>query len=383
MANPDFDIAILGTGPVGCALALGLAQHSKNPERIALIGTAPNKPKAGQVFDPRALAMNYGSRQFLQQLGAWPDQVADILNVHVSQAQHLGQTIITNNELKVPQLGSVVTYDNLLGSLFTSLTASGISHIAEKAATPKAAKVININTPSKTITTRLVIISHGAKPAGIHRSYNQQAVLGTIKASQPQPGYAYERFTEHGPLALLPHPDGKDLYSLVWCLPPDLAASKMRASTDSFELSLQQAFGTKLGQLSLHGQRFTFALDLYAGPNIRGQGLLAIGNAAQTMHPVAGQGLNLGLRDAAQLIYALTPWLAKPEQELQPILQQYAKHRRFDRYLTMSITDTLPRVLSTKNSLVKHLGGLGLLAIDNLPLLRRGFARHLLQGQRI
>lgn len=383
MATTNFDIAILGTGPVGCALALSLAIAHKQPEKIALIGLPPRQTAKGETFDPRALAMNYGSRQFISQIKAWPNESADILNVQVSQAGHLGQTIIKHTELGVAQLGSVVTYDNLLSSLYKALQESGISLIQEKFDTPKPTNTIQIKTSNSNITSRLAVISHGNQPHGIHREYNQHALLATIQASQAMPGYAFERFTQTGPLALLPHPQANDLYSLVWCLPPDQTHRLKQASNSHFEQSLNHAFGKRLGQLKLYGERFSFPLNLYAGTQIHGQNLIAIGNAAQTMHPVAGQGLNLGLRDVAQLSHVLRPWLARPDHNIQELLLKYSKQRRIDRGLTMAITDTLPRIFATNNSLQKHACGLGLLAMDIIAPLRNNFARHLLQGQRL
>lgn len=383
MANTDFDIVILGTGPVGCALALSLAQNNKQAQRICLIGLPPQQPKKDQIFDPRALAMNYGSRQFLTSLNVWPAQSADMFTVHVSQADYLGKTLITHKELNVDRLGSVVTYDSLLANMYALLKQSGVYLIPEIVAKPKPANVIQIKTQNGTISSQLAVISHGNKPLGIHRTYNQHAVLATIKVSQAKPGYAFERFTSTGPLALLPHPQGQDLYSLVWCLPPDLADKQIHNSSEIFEQSLQQAFGDRLGNLKLTGQRFTFPLDLYAGAYIQGQHMIAIGNAAQTMHPVAGQGLNLGLRDVAQLSHTLKPWLAKPNSSVQDLLSKFTRQRKFDRGITMSITDTLPRIFASNNQIQKHACGLGLLAMDLISPIRHSFARHLLQGQRL
>lgn len=383
MANTDFDVAILGTGPVGCAMALSLARGTRQPQRIALIGPSPKHAAAGQIFDPRAIAMNYGSRQFLRQMNAWPQDFADIKQVHVSQAGHLGRTLIDHNELNVAQLGSVVTYDNLLSSLYGALDQYGIYHIKEKIEPPKPGNNINLKTSQGNFKAGLAIISDGAKPHGMHRQYNQQAVLATIQASNAIAGYAFERFTQNGPLALLPHPQAADYYSLVWCLPPDLAEPVKALPVTEFEQQLQTAFGNRLGQLKLIGDIFSFPLDLYAGPSIRGNKLIAVGNAAQTMHPVAGQGLNLGLRDVAQLSHALLPWLNNTSSCVQSILNKYAQQRRCDRYLTMSITDTLPRIFATDNATQRHLCGLGLLGMDLIKPLRTTFARHLLQGQRL
>lgn len=383
MSAPTHDLVILGSGPVGCVLALALARSAPHPERIALVGPAPTARPTGQSIDPRALALNHGSRQLLQQLGAWPRQAADILTVHVSQSGHLGRTLIDQAELAVPRLGSVVAYDDLLEALHAAVARSGVHHVPERPPRPQSGQPVTLGLTSGPVTSRLVLISDGARPRGLHREYDQQAVLATIRVASPIPGRAFERFTRTGPLALLPHPAGHDLYSLVWCVRPAQAATLSSLPETAFNAALQTAFGQRLGQLQRVGAASTFPLSLHAGPSLQGPGIVAVGNAAQTLHPVAGQGLNLGLRDAAQLTHVLQPWLASPGQPVQALLEHYARQRRLDRGLTMGITDTLPRIFATDNPLLRHACGIGLAALDLLPMLRKPLARHLLQGQRL
>ncbi|WP_323011665.1 FAD-dependent monooxygenase [Castellaniella sp.] len=383
MPAPTYDIAILGSGPVGCVLALSLARHAPDPRRIALMGPAPATRQPGQSIDPRALALNHGSQHILQHLGAWPALAADILTVHVSQVGHLGRTLIDQAELAAPRLGSVVAYDDLLDTLQAAVQTSGITRILEHPPRPLAGRPVTLALAEGQAHSRLALISDGARPKGLQRQYQQSAVLATIRASRPAVGRAFERFTRTGPLALLPHPAGPDLYSLVWCIHPQ-QAQKLAALPDAaFDQALQQAFGQRLGSLQRLGPANTFPLSLHVGPSLQGQGIVAVGNAAQTMHPVAGQGLNLGLRDAMQLAHTLQPWLTAPEQDAQPLLAQFARARRLDRGLTISITDTLPRLFATENPLIRHACGLGLLALDLIPALRKPLARHLLQGQRL
>lgn len=383
MSDPTYDIMILGSGPVGCVLALDLARSAPRPDRIALMGPDPAPHAPDQAIDPRALALNHGSRQLLQHLEAWPNHAADILTVHVSQAGHLGRTLIDQAELGVPRLGCVVAYDALLESLHAAVGRSGVQRITERPARPRAGQPVTLQLADGPVTSRLALMSDGARPQGLHREYDQTAVLATVRAAQPIAGRAFERFTRTGPLALLPHPAGRDLYSLVWCVRPAQARALADLAPDAFNQALQTAFGERLGALERTGGVHTFPLSLHAGPSLQGTGIVAVGNAAQTLHPVAGQGLNLGLRDAAQLAHALLPWLADPEQPLQPLLEQHARRRRLDRGLTLGITDLLPRVFATPNPVLRHLAGLGLIALDVLPALRKPLARHLLQGQRL
>src|SRR5690606_27662927 len=141
----------------------------------------------------------------------------------------------------------------------------------------------------------------GARPKGVRRDYGQHALLTTVRASQPQSGWAYERFTENGPFAALPHPDAPDLYAIVWCNSPERSQSLAELPVEQFQTAMLHAFGERLGQLELVSKRHIFPLAFHAGPSRLSERLLAVGNAAQTLHPVAGQGLNLGLRDVAQL----------------------------------------------------------------------------------
>jgi 2-octaprenyl-6-methoxyphenol hydroxylase len=383
MAIPTYDIAILGSGPVGCALALSLADAAPDPARIALMGPAPAPRPAGQSIDPRALALNHGSRRFLETLGAWPGHAADILTVHVSQAGHLGRTLIDHAELDVPRLGCVVAYDELLETLYAGVRRAGVTLLPERPPRPLAGSPVRLMLADGPRTARLALLSDGARPQGLHREYGQHAVLATVRAAAPLPGRAFERFTRTGPLALLPHPAGDALYSLVWCVPPERARILTGLPDAAFDAALQAAFGQRLGRLRRMGEAHAFPLSLHAGPGLLGRGLVAVGNAAQTLHPVAGQGLNLGLRDVAQLAQALRPWLAAPDAPLQPLLERHVRRRRPDRALTLGITDALPRLFATGNPLVRHACGLGLAALDLLPALRKPLARHLLQGQRL
>ena len=385
MEPPDFDIAITGAGPVGCALALLLAGKAPNPKRIALIGKQfIDRPWAGtdQAVDPRTLALNHGSRVLLEQLGAWPDASASIETVHVSQRGRLGRTIIKHSELGVPRLGSVVSYDALLAALHIAVARCGIELIQAPYALPLIAHNVHLNLGERTISSGLAVQSDGSKPKGIQRDYNQYAVLATVRASRPKPHWAYERFTTQGPLALLPHPQGDDLYGVVWCCSPTQAHELRKLGNAGFEAALYETFGERLGHFQCVNARHTFPLGLHAGPLLINARTVAIGNAAQTLHPVAGQGLNLGLRDAVQLAQGLGSWLYQPHTDPHAMLNKFAQHRRADRWLTAGVTDILPRVFSTRNALVEHASGLSLLAMDLNLSIRTPLARHLLQGLR-
>src|SRR5690606_16297559 len=219
-------------------------------------------------------------------------------------------------------------------------------------------------------------------PAGLERQYGQNAVLTNVRASRPQAGWAYERFTQTGPLAALPHPQGEDIYSIVWCCSPEQAETLRGLPTAEFDRRLQEQFGDRLGALQSLSPVSVFPLALHAGPSRIHARCIAIGNAAQTLHPVAGQGLNLGLRDVAQLSQHMGRWLLRPDTDPEPFIHEFTGRRRADRWLTIAITDFLPRIFATRHPLVEHAGGAALMAMDVDPPLRNLLARQLLEGLR-
>lgn len=379
----DVDVAIVGAGPVGCALALLLARLAPRPQRIALIGRAAPAARNGDAADPRTLAVNHGSRALLEQLDAWPAAAASIETVHVSQRGRLGRTLIRHEELGVPRLGSVVGYDALLAAMARAVAASPVRFIAaQKPEVRRDGPTASVELEQQRLSCGVVVQSDGARPNGLRRDYGQEAVLACVRAERPHSGWAYERFTDEGPLALLPHPAGAGLYSLVWCCTPRHARQLRDMDAAAFAAALQERYGERLGRMSLAGERHVFPLSLHAGPTLPGPRTVAIGNAAQTLHPVAGQGLNLGLRDAAQLAQAMAPWLLQPQADPASLLQRFAAGRRADRWLTAGITDLLPRVFATRLAPVEHACGLALLALDLSSTLRLPLARHLMQGLR-
>lgn len=384
MRDPDYDIVITGAGPVGCALALMLARYAPDPKRIALVGASFVRHDASKnkAPDPRSIAVNHGSIALLRNLHAWPTHYQPIKTVHVSQQGRLGRTLIQHEDLDVPELGGVVNYTDLLASLHNSLGKSGITCIESKQAELHLGERPEVFTGPHRIQAYLGIQSDGVRPKGLEKHYDQCAVLAVVSANEPRPGWAFERFTKQGPLALLPHPSGKSHYGVVWCCQPNTAAQLRRAPEHEFNAQLQDVFGTRLGALSVLGERTVYPLSLHAGPSRIGLRGIAIGNAAQTLHPVAGQGLNLGLRDAAQLAHALRFWLTQPNQDPDPLLNHYTQVRKPDRWLTTGITDFLPRIFATGKPVVEHAAGLALFGMDLSLGLRMPLAHHLLQGLR-
>lgn len=388
MSTPEFDVAIRGAGPVGTTLALMLARSAPAPERIALIG--PLRTGAEPLtHDPRTLALNHGSQQTLRSINGWPEQAAAIHTVHVSQAGRLGRTLISPEELGVPMLGHVAGYDAVVQKLHHAVIESGVTclpeagHIHLPGHTSGSDTATSKAVDTTDIRSRLYVQSDGQRPTGLVRKYNQHGLLAMVRAGQPKPGWAFERFTREGPLALLPHPAGSDIMSLVWCCSPQVARERAALAPADFARILQSHFSDRLGRFTLLNTPAVYPLELHAGPTRLGARRLVIGNAAQTLHPVAGQGLNLGLRDAARLAQTLMPWIANTARDPEPFISRFVEQRQPDRWLTATITDTLPRIFTTRNPLVEHGCGLALLSLDLVPAARRPLARHLLQGLRL
>ena len=386
MSIKNFRVAIIGGGPTGSALALMLARACKMPEQIALIqadaltnyGFDPNK-------DPRVLAINHGSKVLLESLDAWSTQSVAIEHIHVSQKGYFGRTVIDRDDFNVAQLGCVVAYAGLHAALSEAVQASGVEILRGQAGQVLAhdANGADISVGADTIRAQVVIQADGIAQADKTRDYTQAAIIAYARASHPKKGWAFERFTNEGPLAVLPHPLAPDQQAVVWCCSPERAYALKQMSCGDFSTALTDMFGARLGFLRVEAPVSVFPLTLNVKQKLVDGRCAVIGNAAQTMHPVAGQGLNLGLRDAAVLARHLTAWLCEATTSPDGGLKQFEQDRLIDRNLTVRMTDTMSRFFATKNPLPHHIAGLGLFALDTLPALRMPLARHLLQGLRL
>jgi 2-octaprenyl-6-methoxyphenol hydroxylase len=382
----DFDLAILGGGPVGSALALLIARLAPQPARIVLL-QAETASQYGHrpELDPRVLAVNHGSRVLLESLGAWPQQAAPIQTIHVSQRGRLGRTLIKHRDFDVPELGCVVRYGQLYEKLAHAVVSSGVQVLQGDGARviDQDAVGVSIEQGSRSVRAKLIIHADGFTGTEPTRQYTQYALLTRARASRPRTAWAFERFTNEGPLAVLPHPEALGEQSIVWCCSPERATALQALTPEHFSHALTEMFGSRLGTLTVQGPVACVPLAMTLRPQTINGRCVAIGNAAQTLHPVAGQGLNLGLRDAATLAIALRDWLVTPEQSPTASLQRYAQLRSPDRQLTVRLTDLLSRIFTTKTPVIEHAAGLALLGMDLLPALRAPLARHLLQGLRL
>lgn len=379
MSANDFDIAICGAGPVGLALALLLVRQGADASRIALIDA---KTPEQAAEDPRSIALSWGSTQILQELGAWPIAADPIHQIHVSRRGHFGRTLIDRDEYGLPALGYVTRYGTLLGALATAATKPCLLMLRPTrltSSTEHADRVELRFADGKMITTDIMVQAEGgqfseqaAKPK--RRDYGQTAIVAQITASAPIAHRAFERFTDEGPLALLPQDGG---YAMVWCVRPESASHLRTLPDDEFLGELQHAFGSRLGRFVGITPRATFPLGLNAHAAASAR-TVAIGNAAQTLHPVAGQGLNLGLRDAAVLARLMA-------REATPdMLLRFVQARHADRSMTITLTDTMARVFAStsEGALSQTLLGFSLAAVDTLLPAKRLLAEHMMFGRR-
>lgn len=373
------DIAIAGGGPVGLALACMLVKRGVAADRIALID---GKTAVAASQDPRSVALSWGSHELLKQINAWPANATAITQIHVSRRSRFGRTLIDCSEHQLPALGYVCRYGDLVQALSAESSAAGVIEYRPLLMTHAEENSTHVSialSDHQQINAGLLVQAEGGvfgtqTSKEIHRDYRQIAIVASVGSDGVVAGRAFERFTEEGPLALLPDRDG---YSLVWCVRPEHGQALLAMSETDFLQALQQAFGNRVGTFTKISQRHSYPLGLNAQQTSSSR-MVAIGNAAQTLHPVAGQGLNLGLRDAAVLaaILAQSP---TPEG-----IHQFMQQRRGDRSLTVRLTDMMARVFASSedHSLSQSLLGLSLGLIDLLPPARRTLSEQMMFGWR-
>jgi 2-octaprenyl-6-methoxyphenol hydroxylase len=385
----DFDVTIVGAGPVGLALAGWLAKRSATQAlSVALVDAREPEDAAS---DPRAIAVSQGSRMILEPL-RWPGDATAIQRIHVSQRGHFGRTLIDHTEHGLPALGYVLRYGSIVHSLAEAVHATPVHWFRSTSALPPVQAPDGITLPiesahvTRNLRTRILVNAEGGlyheqrggNGTGATRDYGQTALVGTVTLSAPQPHVAWERFTAEGPIALLPTGGvrGAD-YALVWCCSPEEAARRAQLSDAAFLHELGLAFGDRMGRFTQIKGRASFPLGLNAVDTLVKGRVVAIGNAAQTLHPVAGQGLNLGLRDAHALVDALAQHGATPVA-----LASFAARRALDRRLTIGATDTLARLFTLDFPALATLRGLALTALEFVPPVKTALARQMMFGQR-
>ena len=365
---PEVDVAVAGGGPVGCALALALSESGVSVTRIA-----------GEVgVADRPIALSHGSRLILERLGVWNlIRNTPIETIHVSQ-QGFGRTEMRCAEIGLPALGYVTAYSELVEKLAAQTPAVAVTLRDWKTDGNEIALQLSRGAEDIGMRARLLVLADGGRGRGTERvkDYRQHAIVAEVTVERPQSGVAWERFTSEGPLALLPY---GDRYALVWSMRPTSAGKLLGLSDRNFLERLREAFGGRLGEFVTVSPRAMFPLSLRRGAIDPQPRVLAVGNAAQTLHPVAGQGLNLGLRDAWELAYMLLD-AARTEIGAPGFVARYLRRRRFDRYAGIGFTDSLVRIFSNSLPPLAAARGAGLAMLDALPPARRFLARRMIYG---
>ncbi len=379
---PDYDVLIAGGGPVGAALALALRGGCS----VALLEA---RAEGAMPSDPRPIALSHGSRLILERLGVWEalQPATPIARIHISQRGGFGQVELDAQEAGLPALGYVVDYSRLAGQLSKLLPGVcdyfGGASVLTLGARPDAACVdYQLGTTASRATARLVAVADGGALAGVTqartRDYHQVAVTAQVASARPHRNVAYERFTPEGPLALLP--SGERL-ALVWSTAPARAQQLCMMPENEFLQNLQRAFGQRLGAFEATSPRASYPLTLKTAASLPMSRALALGNAAQTLHPVAGQGFNLGLRDAWELASTINA-AAREEIGAPPMLAAYAARRRLDRGGGVWFTDILVRLFSNDIGPLKLARGLGLALLGVVPPAKNFVVRRMTFGAR-
>lgn len=383
MNESQCDVAIIGGGPVGAALALAL---QGNGLQVVLLEARESEVN---TTDPRALALSYGTRLLLQRLGAWEalQNVSGIKVIEVTQKQTSGHTTLRAEEMKVPDLGYVLPYTMLHAALQKGLANSDVSCIygamVSELRQAADAAVIEYQHQGQThtLTTRLAVAADGGKlletshPPQI-TDYGQSGVIAHLKTSQANSGKAFEHFTTQGPMALLPYLEG---YELVLTASYEAAQDMLTWDDATFLAYLQNHFGDRVGDFLSIGKRSCYPLRLKRAPDITFPHTVLIGNAAQTLHPVAGQGFNLGVRDAWELAQVILD--SAPENiGSAAMCAAYRKSRRIDRNAGIRFTDGLVRVFSNDLPLLGQVRSAALSLLDVFPMARRFVAKRMMFG---
>jgi 2-octaprenyl-6-methoxyphenol hydroxylase len=375
------DVVIVGGGMVGASLALAL---DATPLQTMLVESVPHDAAAQPSFDERTTALGNGSRRIFEALGVWDRiaaEAAAIRAIHVSEAGRFGVSRLRADEQGVASFGFVAANRVIGAALWERLSGSGIELRvpARVAGLRVGAEGVALTVDGKPVEARLVVAADGARSvvrdaAGITaqvEDYGQVAVVANVAADRPHDGTAYERFTKSGPLAVLPVHDGS--FTVVWALEPDAAERRLALDDATFLAELQRIFGWRAGRFTRVGGRAAYPLRLTRADAVVGERTALIGNAAQSLHPVAGQGFNLGLRDAAMLAELLAGEGTDPGTPA--VLAKFAEWREADRRGVVGFTDRLVKLFGDRRPGMSLLRTFGLLLFDVTPPAKSALSR--------
>jgi len=391
-ASPaEVDLAIVGGGLVGASLALALAPLGL---RVALIeAVLPGSGEQQPSFDERTTALANGTVRVFEALQVWSRmerEAAPIRRIHVSEQGRFGSARLDAAEQGLASLGYVVPNRVIGAALWEGLSRTPSVHVIAPAMVVAAelqhdARVLQIERGGRmtTLRARLVVAADGAgsllrEQAGVGAQrveYQQTAIIATVTTQRFHDHVAYERFTPGGPIAVLPLQDGR--CGIVWARKPAAAARLLELPDDEFLAGFQAAFGLRLGRFLRVGQRRGYELTLSRAASHVAARLCVVGNAAQGLHPIAGQGFNLGLRDAVSLAEVLADGIAAGATDVgdPKLLDAYARWRAEDQHRIVAFTDGLVRLFATPLGAVRGLRSAALLAFDAFPPAKSALAR--------
>jgi 2-octaprenyl-6-methoxyphenol hydroxylase len=386
----EVDIVIAGGGMVGLSLALALERALGESRRVLLVEGFPLPAKdSGFVdhyspsFDARSTALSYSSRRIYDDLGIWGEleqRSCAIETIHVSDRGRFGSTVLRAGDYGWPALGHVVE-NAWLGTVLAqcfherpALQSLSPERVADVEITGRGARLTLAG--GDEIEAGLLVVADGADSglrerlgvAANSRPYGQQALVANIGHAAPHSGRAFERFTDQGPLAvlpLLPGGDGGPRSALVWTLAAEHAETLSQCDEDEFLGALQERFGYRLGRLTRVGERSSYPLALVQSREQVRSHVVIMGNAAHSLHPVAGQGFNLALRDVEALVDTLARSRPADSPGSLSLLQQYRDRQSLDQRRTTAFSDRLPGLFMQRDPLVALVRDLGLLALDN------------------
>ena len=382
-------MAIVGAGPVGCALSVALAANGKkvllvDKEKISVASTTSRK-----------IALTYGSKVILEKIGVWSkiESFTAINSVHVSHRGNFGQVLLDRKLVDLPALGYVLPYSNIRDALISRARLEGV-HVQDQCSIGSLAvrggkSCITGQAKggaTKEFFSDLTVIADGGGQLAEknivkikEKNFNQSAIVGTVFTDQNHCNVAYERFTESGPIALLPHNSN---YALVWISTPLETEHLLQKSQKKFLQSLQEKFGFRAGQFVKVERRQSVPIKMKYATNITGERLILLGNAAQFMHPVAAQGLNLGLRDVADLSKLIRQY---PGTNIgnNNFLYRYRKLRRHDRLFGVLFTNFIVKLFSNKIAPIVISRSIGLLMLSLMPRLRKLLLKQMIFGSKL
>lgn len=377
----DTDVVIVGGGLVGASLAVALAPL---PLKIALIETTAF-PESKPAWDERCIGLNDTTRVIFERMGVWDairPEAEPITSTHISECGRFGVARFTAAEAGLEALGYNTPMRAIGAALWGWLkSATNVRVIcpAQVTGVTAMADAVRVSVSSgESLTTKLVVAADGAQSAlrrmhGIgseSRDYEQTAIVGAMKPERPHQGVAYERFTPDGPVAVLPRPNNTCV--TIWTVPTEKAKVILAWDDARYFAEFQSAFGNRLGRFLETGRRGGHPLAQVMSEKLTAPRTIFAGNAAQTLHPVAAQGFNLGLRDVATLAELLKDSADAGAPEL---LSEYAARRAQDRDATAGFTDKLVRTFSNEVPGLRGLRHLGLLALDLIPPVKNAVMR--------